>query len=317
MQEDLRYLREETAGSDRMAVAFARSLGQLDLLIQHIEAQVTALQQQTEQSSVANLEPRVQRLESRLLAAGGLPHGGAPEDGPSQKTPTADFDYFGFEMRFRGSPEALKARQRPYLDYLTRRGPVVDLGCGRGEFLELLREAGTPATGVDADPDMVAYCQQRGLEVQQGDALEFLASQGEGSLGGVFSAQLIEHLAPQALVALFHLSFQKLTPRGVLLAETINPMCLLALASHYILDLSHEKPIHPDTAVFLAESAGFTDIEVRFTSPVPELGRLQPLAPPPESALESWRTVLNENAQKLNDLLFTYQDYALIARKPG
>ncbi len=110
------------------------------------------------------------------------------------------------------------------------------------------------------------------------------------------------------------LAFRKLGPGGVLLAETINPRSLIALSDNYTRDLTHLQPVHPETLAFLAEAAGFAQVEGQYTSPVPELGQLQPV-PPAGEALEGWQQTLNDNVRKANRLLFDYQDYALIARK--
>src|SRR5207253_8722927 len=114
-------------------------------------------------------------------------------------------DYFAFESRMRGSTAEVRARQAVYVDEFRDAAPVLDVGCGRGEFLGLLREAGLEARGVDADADMVAYARGEGLEVEQADALAYLEAVQEGSLGGIFAAQLVEHLPPAPLLRLLEL----------------------------------------------------------------------------------------------------------------
>jgi O-antigen chain-terminating methyltransferase len=109
-------------------------------------------------------------------------------------------DYFAFEARMRGSTEEIRARQRLYVEELRHAAPVLDAGCGRGELLGLLRDAGVEARGVDADADMAAYARGEGLEVEQADIVAYLESQADGLLGAIFSAQLVEHLPPAALV---------------------------------------------------------------------------------------------------------------------
>ena len=109
-------------------------------------------------------------------------------------------DYFAFEARMRGSTSAVRERQRAYVDDFRDAAPVLDIGCGRGEFLALLREAGVEARGIDADADMVAYARGEGLDVEQADALAYLEALEDGSLGGIFAAQVVEHLPPATLV---------------------------------------------------------------------------------------------------------------------
>src|SRR5207237_7426438 len=119
-----------------------------------------------------------------------------------------ELDYLQFENRFRGSQEDVAGRQSAYVD-LFRELPagVVDLGCGRGEFLELLKGAGIAAYGLDMSEAMVSVCRERGLDARQGDLLEHLATVPEGSVGGVFCAQVLEHLDPSGVVRFFELAW--------------------------------------------------------------------------------------------------------------
>ena len=146
---------------------------------------------------------------------------------------------------------------------------MLDVGCGRGEFLSLLGEAGIEARGIDLDPDMVAFCRSEGLDVEEGDAIVYLDGLEEGSLGGIFAAQFVEHLQPGPLTAFLGLAASRLRPGGVLLLETINPLSLFALRN-YFADLTHAQPLIPETLSLLVKQAGFGDVEIRFKS---ELGR--------------------------------------------
>ena len=226
-------------------------------------------------------------------------------------------DYLAFEDLHRGSREEIKERQRIYLpDFPV--GPVLDIGCGRGEFLELLREAGIEARGIDLNGQMVRACRERGLDVAEAEALSYLARLADDSLGGIFCSQMIEHLEPQVLVALVQLASSKLRSGGPFVAETLNPACLTIFSGAFYLDLTHIKPIHPQAAVFLLEAAGFRGVTVRYVNPYPEKMKLQLLEP-------AWAKrrfeaplveALNDMIRQLNDLLYTYQDYAVIGRKP-
>ena len=180
--------------------------------------------------------------------------------------------YVRFEDRHRGTREEIRHRQQAYLDLFAPASPVLDVGCGRGEFLELCRENGIAARGVDLDAGMVAHCRAAGLDVAEGDALATLAALPDGALGGIFCAQVIEHLTPEALIALVRLAHQKLRSGGVLLCETPNPACLTVFSGAFYVDLSHVKPIHPEAARFVAEAAGFRDVEIRYVNPVPPTG---------------------------------------------
>ena len=226
--------------------------------------------------------------------------------------------YVRFEDRHRGTREEIRQRQAAYLDLFGGAAPVLDVGCGRGEFLELCREAGIAARGVDLDPGMVARCREAGLAVEQADALAALAAEPDGALGGIFCAQVIEHLAPEALIALVRLAHRKLRPGGVLLCETPNPACLTVFSGAFYVDLTHVKPIHPEAARFVLEAAGFHGVEVRYVNPVPPEGKLQRLEPLwyMRRYEEAFLGQINDNFERLNQLLWGALDYAVIGRRP-
>src|SRR5919201_48743 len=147
------------------------------------------------------LEERLTRLERRERAA--APRAAAPLPAAAEASGQLVFpDYFAYESRMRGATELVREKQRVYVEDFRDAAPVVDLGCGRGEFLSLLREAGIESRGVDVDPDMVAYARGEGLEVEHVGAVEYLGSLPAGSLGGIFAAQLVEHLPAPAVVRL-------------------------------------------------------------------------------------------------------------------
>jgi O-antigen chain-terminating methyltransferase len=226
--------------------------------------------------------------------------------------------YVRFEDRHRGTREEIRHRQRGYLDVFAGAAPVLDVGCGRGEFLELCREAGLTARGIDVDPAMVARCREAGLSAEQADALAYLDATPDGGLGGIFCAQVIEHIPPEALVALVRLAHRKLRPGGVLLCETPNPACLTVFSGAFYVDLSHIKPIHPEAARFVLEASGFRDVEIRYVNPVPPDGKLQRLEPfwYMRRYEEVFLSQINDNFERLNQLLWGAQDYAVVGRRP-
>ena len=128
-------------------------------------------------------------------------------------------DMFALEGAFRGQEEEIRRRQRRYVELFRGRTAVLDVGCGRGEFLGLLLEHGIEASGVDPDSRMVEHCRAKGLDVTFDDAIHHLEQADDASLGGIFAAQLIEHLSPQALLALVSLSARKLRTGGALLSR--------------------------------------------------------------------------------------------------
>lgn len=165
-------------------------------------------------------------------------------------------DYIAFEDVFRLSEDVIRERQRPYVSLLDGRRPVLDVGCGRGEFLELLREAAVPARGVDLDPGMVARARAKDLDVEHSDAVAYLERLADESLGVVFAAQVVEHLPYPTLLAFLRLSYRKLEPGGLLVAETVNPHVPWALKNFW-LDLTHQHPIFPEVLLTLCRGFGF------------------------------------------------------------
>jgi SAM-dependent methyltransferase len=265
-------------------------------------------------------EIRAQKVAVEDLLAGLRPWKGAGGAGPAVPEEGAErlraFEYLLFENRHRGSEAEIKARQRAYLPYFRDSGSVLDIGCGRGEFLELLKEAGIPGQGAELNPEMVQVAQQKGVAVIQGDGLEYLRKLPDRNLGGIFLSQVIEHLGPENLRELVRTAFLKLAPGGVLLAETVNPQCLTTFSGAFYVDLSHHNPIHPEAARYLWESVGFRQVNILYVSPYPpEMLLKEMVRRDDESYEDETARVLNENVRRLNDLLYGYQDYAVIGIK--
>jgi O-antigen chain-terminating methyltransferase len=245
----------------------------------------------------------------QLLAVLGKGQSPSPEQVRALAGPLEDFKYAGFENRFRGWEEKVRQQQQDYLPYFTTRLPVLDLGCGRGEFVQLLQDNGIPASGIDVNEQMVDICRDKGLDCRKADIIETLFAQEDNSLGGIFSSQVIEHLSPSYLKRMVELSFFKLAPSGCIILETINPASVFSLVEIYFLDLSHKNPVHPQTLQFLLESSGFKEVKIEYSVQLKE---------------ESLRTLpgntdtdlaMNENIDKLNRLLYAPSNYAAIAVK--
>ncbi|HUQ86375.1 MAG TPA: class I SAM-dependent methyltransferase [Vicinamibacterales bacterium] len=235
----------------------------------------------------------------------------------------ADFQYVGFEDRFRGSEDAIRARLADYVSYFDGQSNVLDVGCGRGEFLDLLREKGISAKGLDLNAEMIEVCKSRGLDAIAADARSYLQGIPDESLGGLIAVQVVEHLEPAYLTQLLGLAYDKVRPGGRIVLETINPTCWVAFFESFIRDLSHVKPIHPDTLQYLLQANGFSNVEIVYRAPIAPEGRLQKVTARPErfgdtapDALTELVTSFNRNVDRLNDRMFSYQDFAAIATKP-
>jgi 2-polyprenyl-3-methyl-5-hydroxy-6-metoxy-1,4-benzoquinol methylase len=227
-----------------------------------------------------------------------------------------DINYFRFEEQFRGSREDIKHRQSNFVPYFAGCSNVLDIGCGRGEFLELAKEFDIGAKGIDIEDTMVDYCLSKGLNVEKNEAILYLEKLEDKSLDGIFIDQVVEHLEPNYLINLLQLCFQKLKYGYYIFVETVNPLSLVSFANFYI-DMTHKKPVHPETLKFLLASTGFRDLDTKFFSPVGEDARLQkvPISDNMEEWAKSYLEVYNHNIDKLNNILYGAQDYAVIGKK--
>lgn len=215
-----------------------------------------------------------------------------------------------FEEEFRGGRDELLGRYRDVAERLRGFAPVLDVGCGRGEFLELLAAAGVEAWGVDLDAELVKAATERGLTVEHGDGLRCLEHLDDASLGGLVLIQVVEHLAAQEVVDLVGLGASKVRPGGRVLVETVNPQSLYVFAHSFYLDPTHLRPVHPAYLTFLFREAGFSEVEMEWRSPPPEGDILEEV--PNSTKLAG---AVNANTRRLNQLLFAPQDYLLAATR--
>jgi 2-polyprenyl-3-methyl-5-hydroxy-6-metoxy-1,4-benzoquinol methylase len=302
--ELVRY-RESLAARERRIEATARHIVAAH---DEIRASIGLLQQATKA-----LKRDIARL-SDSSAGAQQPASASSSDAVPFADSLDSHTYLAFEDQFRGAPEEIRARLADYVPLFAGASDVLDIGCGRGEFLELLREQGITARGVDVNRTMVQACQERGFDATEDDALRYIARQPERSLGGVFAAQVVEHFEPAYLIRFLDAAFDALRPGASIVLETINPACWYAFFSSYIRDITHAQPVHPDTLQFLLVAAGFQRVEIRYRTPYPEQHKLQPVPSRPD--LAAWADTLNENADKINRLLFTHLDYAAIGQRP-
>jgi SAM-dependent methyltransferase len=295
---------------DRVASALATTRS--ELVLEAFDRRLESLGRRVE--GLGALRDRVEAVSEEVKALrGSLGSPPPPEVARAADRAAADSVYTAFENRFRGSREEILRRVEGYVVLFRDLAPVVDLGCGRGEFLEALGAAGVEARGVESSASAVRECRARGLDVVEGDLLDFLRGRDATSLGGVFAAQVAEHLPPPALWALLVESHRVLRRGGLLLLETVNTRSLMGLLEVFQRDLTHERPLHPDTLRFLAAAAGFTDVRVELRSPVSPEAQLVPV--PGDGLPERAAVALNENVERLNALLYGPLEYALLARR--
>ncbi|MEM7052108.1 MAG: class I SAM-dependent methyltransferase [Acidobacteriota bacterium] len=238
------------------------------------------------------------------------------EPGTAVVRAVEEHGYVELERRYRGTQREIRERISSYLPDLRGRGPVLDLGCGRGEALAVLGNEGIEARGVDGSAAMVAQCRDAGLEVREGDLFDVLKEQTPESLGAVVSFHVVEHLPPGELDRLVRLAWRALRPGGVLILETPNPLSVVVAARNFWLDPTHRRPVHPESLRLSFELAGFA-VEHRELRPFPADERLTEID---LSALAGEHRELadriNRLRDQLDDLLFGAQDYALLGTKP-
>jgi 2-polyprenyl-3-methyl-5-hydroxy-6-metoxy-1,4-benzoquinol methylase len=208
-------------------------------------------------------------IRQRLKPAAAPGEGGAAPAIPAALEISA-FDSARFAERFRGSEENIRANQAFYRSHFEGRANVLDIGCGRGEFLETMRDAGVSAKGIDLSAEAVAGCREKGLDAEVADLFAYLAALPEDSLGGIFCSQVVEHLPPQSLPEMIRLCCTRLERGGVIAIETPDPQCLAIFATHFYLDPTHTRPAPAPLLTYYLEECGAGHIEVRRLSPAVE-----------------------------------------------
>jgi 2-polyprenyl-3-methyl-5-hydroxy-6-metoxy-1,4-benzoquinol methylase len=248
-----------------------------------------------EHEKLIHEELRIVRQRMSLSAPQTAP---APAAIPEPGSAAPAFDYGRFAERFRGSEDYVTKNNQIYLPYFKDRSGVLDIGCGRGEFLQMMKSAGAGTRGIDLSEESVALCRSRGLDAERADLFDYLPSLPDRSLEGIFCAQVVEHLSPDRLPEMVRLSAMKLRPGGLLAIETPNPECLAIFATHFYLDPTHTRPVPHPLLTFYMEEAGFGRIEVLRLSP----------------AIESM-PALAELPQAFRDAFFGGLDYAIFGTK--
>ena len=285
-----------------------------DLLAQ-LSQRVDALEQQNRELN-NTLEQQNRELNNTLAEKEGRLAQAETQLYKMQELPSDDDDFYhSFEEKFRGSRDEIKARLQIYVPVVQEQLPdwsarrFVDLGSGRGEWLDILRDNGaTDYVGIDLNQRQNAICESFGHPTICGDCLKYLEEQQDKSVDLVSGFQLIEHLTSSDFVKLLQECYRVLKPGGAILFETPNPNNLVVAANTFYFDLSHKRPLHPDLAVFIAEWCGYkgavainANAHPRWVSIVEETERTNP-----------------ELLYQFNDIkwqLYGPQDYALFAIK--
>jgi O-antigen chain-terminating methyltransferase len=222
-----------------------------------------------EYERLIHAELRMVRQRAQVRDAGHA-EPAAPSIAAPASAPPLAFDYGKFAEKFRGPEEYVRAGQRIYLSDFSGRRNVLDIGCGRGEFLEMIREAGVPARGIDLSEESVAMCRAKGLEAEVADLFVYLNDLPEASLDGIFCSQVVEHLPPERLPVMIELCASRLSRGGVIAIETPNPECLAIFATHFYLDPTHTRPVPAALLAFYMEEFGIGRIETRKLAPAVE-----------------------------------------------
>jgi O-antigen chain-terminating methyltransferase len=243
----------------------------------------------------------------RLAKALGVPSIQERIDKLENPEPISSSLYLSLENQFRGDPALIAQRQSQYLasvvPCVTELTPLLDIGCGRGEWLGLLAKEKLPARGVDSNPEAVALCQQQGLEVTRADLISELESIPAASLGAITFFQVFEHLPFSLLLPILKLTKRALAPHGVIIVEIPNIETLRVGAATFWIDPTHQRPLFPEVLVFLAQEAGFSLVETVYSTPLEEAPSLKGLDSTTASIVEKLHQRINGNA-----------DFAIIAK---
>ena len=326
----IRTLQEELAAArDERLTNVEHRVDGTELALSGLSDETARLRDRVVPAAVARADALLDRLAEELEEVGSLVErslqgeplpvpvaGGAMDERIS--TGLAEVQPLLIEA-FRGSEEEIHHRLDRYLPDLRKSAPVLDLGCGRGELLLMLREAGVKATGVDGDPALAGAARRRGLDVVEGDVLEVLRTLGDASRGAVTAFHLFEHLPPETLAAVLTEVRRVLRPGGLLIAECPNPHSLRVGGALFWQDPTHQRPLLPETLELFLRAAGFVVDRTETLHPFPADQLLMDDEGGTGAVTDSDMTTMAERIdrlrRRLDDLLNGPRDFAVWALK--
>jgi len=215
--------------------------------------------------------------------------------------------YYNYLNKARGDEKLIESRFKKYLKYIKKGWRVLDIGCGRGEFLELLKQRGISAYGIDINPEMIKRCKEKNLDVQQEEAIKHLSTVSEESIGFIMCSHVIEHIPFHLWVELLKLSKRALISDGILIIETLNPRSFYAMMEWYWKDPTHRHPVYPDYLNYLLKYIGFKEITISYFDEVSEQISLS------EEKINDAQ--LQESIKKIKEFLFKPTEYFVLAIK--
>ncbi len=281
--------------------------------IQHLEAELLSLG-----SIIKGLESI---LSSSFISSKNYP---ATEENKLENSQSIDLNYLLLENRYRGSEELIKNRLQAYLEVIKKNiedklllsKPFIEIGSGRGEFLEILKLNNITSLGLEPDSGMYEYSKSKGLDVVKSDVLSYLNTLEDNSISGVTAFQVIEHLPLDYFKKLLSELKRTIIKDGIVIFETINTAQVLPLCNNYFRDPTHQPPMHPDTVKFIIENSGLKVIDTIYSSSYPKEVILQKIQEQEEFPFRYKELVsqINERINSLNTILYGDQDYAVVAK---
>lgn len=298
--------------SDEMQIYMEKHIARQDEVYQELRRRIELLDRQSDAFSAS-----VAKTILSYKTENGIPvERSAPQTRESmpkkecEDTYTA-LNYFKFQNDFRGTRSQISERQAMYLTYFRgSTGPVLDIGCGRGELLHILKEENIPAFGIDLYPEYVVEGELSGLDVRQGDGIAFL-KEADMRFGGIFAAHVVEHISFADLQTLCFAAYEKLVPGGYLILETPNPTCLSTFSNAFYVDPTHIKPVHPVLLAYMLREAGFSEVQTVYT----EASRAGTPLPLIDSDGIRNLDEVNHAIERVSNLLYGSQDYAVVAKR--